>query len=352
MKTPFSMKLCVVVAMGALAACSGDDAGEESVDNLEGGVSCSPQMWVFPVGGPHNIGYDGSSCGSGTCATSCPDQNANSDYGGNDGSFHHGIDVFAWYRAPLVAVVSGTIQAVGVVSKTSGIRVRLRDACGWEYYYGHLDEAVVSKGQYVEAGQLVGYMGNTGTSGVHLHFNVSPDGGYSNDINPINLLVATSPTACGGGGVGDNGCTAQKTSDCAAYGCACADGSCSGGACDGNGCSAQKTGDCAAYGCACVDGECSGGACDGSGCTWKRENDCGYYGCGCTDMQCSGGACDGTGCTWKRENDCGYYGCGCQDMECSGGACPGSGCSWKAEQSCGAYGCGCSLMECSGGFCP
>jgi hypothetical protein len=166
---------------------------EDDDENASGRTSCAPQMNTFPIAGAHNIGYDNSSCGTGTCETSCPDAHANSDWGGS----HHGIDVFAHYRAEMVAVSDATVVAVGVPSKTSGLRVRLRDACGWEYYYGHLDEATVTPNQQVKAGQLIGYMGNTGTSGVHLHFNVSPDGSYSNDINPYDLLKATSPTACG-----------------------------------------------------------------------------------------------------------------------------------------------------------
>jgi hypothetical protein len=157
-------------------------------------VRCSPRMSVFPVRAPHNIGYDRASCGTGTCRTSCPDQNANSDW--NPAATHNGIDVFAFQRAPLVAVASGTIVAVGTPSRTSGLRVRLRDECGWEYYYGHMDQAVVSVGQRVSAGQLIGSMGRTGTASTHLHFNVSPDGQYTRDINPFELLRSTSPTAC------------------------------------------------------------------------------------------------------------------------------------------------------------
>lgn len=176
------------------------DSGRDAPGALP--AMCAPTMHLFPVGDAHNIGYDGT-CSDNNCDISCPDEHANSDWNGPAG--HHGIDVFAYRGAPLVAVTSGTIQKVGwavrpdgTVSTTSGIRVRLRDDCGWEYYYGHLDAAVVHEGQRVEAGQLLGTMGNTGTGGVHLHFNVSPDGGYNNDINPFDLLKATSPTACGG----------------------------------------------------------------------------------------------------------------------------------------------------------
>lgn len=185
-----------IVLVFAAIGCSnsslhGPDLVEDDPDALSR-VTCDPLMSVFPVGDAHNIGYDSASCGSGTCAISCPDANANSDWGGR----HHGIDIFAYQGAPLVAVADGVVQRVGVVSATSGLRVRLRDACGWEYYYGHLDEAFVNQGQTVSAGDIIGTMGFTGAASTHLHFNVSPDGAYSNDINPFPLLAATSATAC------------------------------------------------------------------------------------------------------------------------------------------------------------
>jgi len=166
---------------------------EEELASTGQAVTCNPRMNRFPVNAAHNIGYDHASCGSGTCAISCPDRNANSDWGATS---HQGIDIFAFHRAPLVAVADGRVVAVGTPSSTSGLRVRVRDACGWEYYYGHMDQAVVSVGQNVSSGQLIGYMGRTGTASTHLHFNISPDGQYSNDINPFNLLKATSGTAC------------------------------------------------------------------------------------------------------------------------------------------------------------
>lgn len=218
----WGMWTATCVLFGTMAASGCDDAtdlGEPYAplgDASEGALEieptpapepqpawCPPKMHRFPVTGPHNIGFDWDSCGA-SCDVSCPDANANSDYDPDksDGDDHQGIDVFASYRAPLVAVVDGTIVKAGVVSDTSGIRVRLRDACGWEYYYGHLDEKTVVAGQQVKAGEVVGYMGSTGTASVHLHFNVSADGGYNANnggINPFELLRSTSPTACGGG---------------------------------------------------------------------------------------------------------------------------------------------------------
>ncbi|MFT3706079.1 MAG: peptidoglycan DD-metalloendopeptidase family protein [Archangium sp.] len=193
------MKISNFAVVLFFAAC-GPDAVLKEFDGplpdekatVASGVSCDPQMNRFPVAAPHNIGYDGASCGSGTCDITCPDANANSDYGGP----HHGNDVFAFYRAPIVAVVTGTVQRVGWPSSTSGLRVTISDGCGWWYYYGHLDEAVVSEGQRVEAGQLIGFMGHSGAPSTHLHFNVSRDGDYDNDIDPFGLLAATSGTSC------------------------------------------------------------------------------------------------------------------------------------------------------------
>lgn len=186
----------VVAGSVLLAGCIGATDGapvDEEIGQVVAAVTCEPRMTIFPVGSEHNIGYDNASCGTGTCAISCPDRNANSDWMSTD---HQGIDIFAFRGAPLVAVADGTVVRVGTPSSTSGLRVRLRDDCGWEYYYGHLDSVSVSQGQRVSAGDLLGTMGNSGTGGVHLHFNISPDGDYSNDINPFPLLEATSGTAC------------------------------------------------------------------------------------------------------------------------------------------------------------
>ncbi len=153
-----------------------------------------PQMVHFPVGSLHNIGYDNASCGTGTCEVSCPDINANSDWNGPAG--HNGIDLFAHYQAPMLAVAEAEVVAVGTVSATSGLRVRIRDTCGWEYYYGHLDEAFVQVGDQLQPGDILGTMGATGTASVHLHFNVSFDGQYDDDIDPFDLLFTTSATVC------------------------------------------------------------------------------------------------------------------------------------------------------------
>lgn len=175
-----------------------EPADDDAPDTSQ--ATCAPQMVHSPHTTAHNIGYDNKSCGTGTCEISCPDVNANSDH-------HNGIDTFAWHGAELAAVADGTIVAVGWASERSGLRVRLRDSCGWEYYYGHLEDAFVQKGDTVKAGEIIATMGNSGKRSdgspysPHLHFNVSYDGGYydhSGGIDATDLLKATSATACGG----------------------------------------------------------------------------------------------------------------------------------------------------------
>ena len=344
----FSKRVAVGLAVlltgcGVAIVAPADDGAMPDEASTGQQVACGPQMSRFPVNAEHNIGFDAASCG-GSCAISCPDQNANSDYGG----VHHGVDVFAFYRAPIVAVAAGTITRVGVPSSTSGLRVTLADGCGWWYYYGHLDEAVVGVGQRVEAGQLIGFMGSSGAPSVHLHFNVSADGDYNNDIDPFGLLSATSATACGGG-TGSDGCTDGQRGACATYGSACVNNQCNGGTSPGPGCTQGELNACGAYGSNCVDHQCNGGTSPGTGCTWREAHDCGAYGSNCVDHQCNGGTSPGTGCTWRETHDCAAYGSNCVDHQCNGGTSPGTGCTWRETHDCAAYGSNCVDHQCNGG---
>lgn len=202
MKLTIAASLLLLHSTGCIESDWGDLTYDE--DPTEGTVLaygnptawCPAQMSVFPVQGAHNIGYD-NSCNDGTCDVSCSGTRANSDYGPDSDHFHHGIDVFAHRGAILQAVAPGRVIYALKDPKTGSNQVKIQDACGWSYYYGHLEGFAVQGGQMVVPGQPIGTMGNSGTGGVHLHFNASPST-YEKDIDPLNLLVAAAPTACSG----------------------------------------------------------------------------------------------------------------------------------------------------------
>ena len=59
---------------------------------------------------------------------------------------------------------------------------------GFETKYLHMTHYIVSVGDSVSAGQVIGYVGSNGTStGHHLHFSVLYNGSHVNPANYINI---------------------------------------------------------------------------------------------------------------------------------------------------------------------
>lgn len=123
-------------------------------------------------------------------------------YGGARG--HEGCDIMASIQQrgyyPVVSASSGTIEKMGWLPQ-GGYRVGIRSPHGVYYYYAHLAEYEegIQEGAKVEAGQLIGYMGDTGysevegTTGnfpVHLHFGMYLDDADGNEVsyNPYSIL--------------------------------------------------------------------------------------------------------------------------------------------------------------------
>lgn len=88
---------------------------------------------------------------------------------------HEGIDIFADKGTPLIAITDGRISATPDRGR-GGKQVWLRDGFfGKTIYYAHLDSIAVTKGQRVQVGDTVGFVGNTGnakTTPPHLHFGI------------------------------------------------------------------------------------------------------------------------------------------------------------------------------------
>jgi len=71
----------------------------------------------------------------------------------------------------------------------AGNYVSLNHGDGYKSIYMHMTHYIVYPGEYVEAGQVIGYMGTTGGStGVHLHFGISYNGVYVNPADYINIV--------------------------------------------------------------------------------------------------------------------------------------------------------------------
>jgi murein DD-endopeptidase MepM/ murein hydrolase activator NlpD len=97
---------------------------------------------------------------------------------------HNGLDFTAPMGAPVYATGDGAVLYTGY--STYGNVIYIDHGFGFETRYAHLTKYIVSPGQTIKRGQVIGYVGNTGQSaGPHLHYEVH----YKNiPINPINFF--------------------------------------------------------------------------------------------------------------------------------------------------------------------
>lgn len=93
-----------------------------------------------------------------------------------DEQFHQGIDLASTQHAEIPAANSGRVIFSDKLS-IYGNMVLIDHGLGLQTLYGHLSESLVSPGEVVEKGQIIGRTGNTGLSGGdHLHFGVLVSG--------------------------------------------------------------------------------------------------------------------------------------------------------------------------------
>ena len=102
---------------------------------------------------------------------------------GNAG--HRGTDIPAPEGTPILAAHSGTVIISGW-NNSYGNQVLLDNGVGLSTRYAHMTAAAVSAGETVTAGQVIGYVGNTGDStGFHLHFEVMQNGVRVNPLDAV-----------------------------------------------------------------------------------------------------------------------------------------------------------------------
>jgi hypothetical protein len=154
-------------------------------------IAAAPQIerypLTFPVDGPHSF---------------------TDDFGAprSEGRLHQGNDLFADKMTPVVAAADGSILRISY-GERAGRYIVLEHEDGWLSYYIHLNNdtpgtddglyeewpAGITKGAAVAAGDLLGYVGDSGNAEdtpAHLHFELhTPQG---EPVNPFPHLLAAA----------------------------------------------------------------------------------------------------------------------------------------------------------------
>ena len=138
---------------------NGNTSGGNTQPNVNVGsgwiVPCSYVMLTSPFGN-RNTGIAGAS------------------------TYHQGVDLAAPSGTPIYASRGGTVTRA-TYGAASGNYVSINHHDGFSSIYMHMTHYVVSAGQQVAQGQVIGYVGRSGiASGDHLHFGISYNGVYVN----------------------------------------------------------------------------------------------------------------------------------------------------------------------------
>ncbi len=100
---------------------------------------------------------------------------------------HSGIDMACAQGTPIYATRAGKVTRASYQAGGAGNYVSINHLDGFASIYMHMTHYVVSAGQTVSQGQLIGYVGSTGLStGPHLHFGISYAGTY---VNPLAYIT-------------------------------------------------------------------------------------------------------------------------------------------------------------------
>lgn len=98
--------------------------------------------------------------------------------------FHAGMDFTAPTGTDVYATGNGVIAAVVSSMRGLGNHVIIDHGFGYQTVYAHLDRFNVRKGQKVNRGDIIGFVGDTGLSvAPHLHYEVKLNGA---NVDPVN----------------------------------------------------------------------------------------------------------------------------------------------------------------------
>lgn len=106
----------------------------------------------------------------------------------SEGRKHEGIDIFAERGTPIHATTHGIVRKVGI-DRLGGKVVSIIGSGGAGHYYAHLqDYGDIDEGDWVEQGDVIGYVGDSGNAKgtpTHVHYGVYING---KAVNPYPLL--------------------------------------------------------------------------------------------------------------------------------------------------------------------
>ncbi len=104
-------------------------------------------------------------------------------------AMHPGIDLAGPVGTPIYATADGVVKRSGYNNGGYGNLIEVDHGRGITTRYAHLSKVIVSEGDRIRRGQLIGNMGSTGRStGSHLHYEVRIDG---RAVNPIPFMKST-----------------------------------------------------------------------------------------------------------------------------------------------------------------
>ena len=98
---------------------------------------------------------------------------------------HTGMDFTAPVGTEIYSTGNGIIEKIEMDGRGYGNNILINHGYGYETLYGHMSKISVRPGQKISRGDLIGYVGNSGSStGPHLHYEVRKNG---NPVNPVNF---------------------------------------------------------------------------------------------------------------------------------------------------------------------
>jgi len=106
----------------------------------------------------------------------------------DEGEFHTGVDIAAPAGSPIHATGDGIVHTAQA-ENGYGNAVVIDHGYGFQTLYGHMSSFIVTAGQHVDKGQVIGYVGVTGrTTGPHVHYEIRIN---NTPINPHKYLEAS-----------------------------------------------------------------------------------------------------------------------------------------------------------------